>query len=153
MAEHRGIRGIGRPKLLHLLAALIANGSTAIAIVESSPWLAMETFPDRFNHLEEKISAIVNLNDLATMELEILRQLDISDEEEFNDAEKKWLKIFRKNIIETSRRAKERLLNIQALTKLCDDLADIKFDFLFDKSQRLLAIGYNVTDHRRDNGF
>ena len=29
----------------------------------------------------------------------------------------------------------------------------MKFDFLYDKSQRLLAIGYNVTDHRRDNGF
>jgi cyclic beta-1,2-glucan synthetase len=122
-------------------------------LFESSPWLSMETFPERFAYLEEIISPIVNLNELAVLELEVLRLLDVHDEEDFDDTEKKWLKIFRKNIIETSRRAKERLLNIQALAKLCDDFADMKFDFLFDKSQRLLAIGYNVTDHRRDNGF
>ena len=32
----------------------------------------------------------------------------------------------------------------------CSELADIKYDFLFDESRRLLAIGYNVDDSRRD---
>ena len=45
------------------------------------------------------------------------------------------------------------MLNIQSLVRLCEEFADLQFDFLYDKSQRLLSIGYNVTDHRRDNGY
>ena len=29
----------------------------------------------------------------------------------------------------------------------------MEYDFLFDKARHLLAIGYNVTDHRRDSGY
>ena len=87
------------------------------------------------------------------LEISLLPQVHIFDEEDLLPDEKSWLEIFRKQLIETSRRAKERLLNIQSLSRLCEEFADLQFDFLYDKSQRLLAIGYNVTDHRRDNGF
>src|SRR4030095_3446308 len=33
------------------------------------------------------------------------------------------------------------------------ELSAIEFDFLFDRSQNLLAIGYNGDEHRRDNSF
>jgi hypothetical protein len=39
------------------------------------------------------------------------------------------------------------------MARLCEEFSDLRFDFLYDKSQRLLSIGYNVTDHRRDNVF
>jgi hypothetical protein len=59
---------------------------------------------------------------------------------------------FRKQIVETSRR-KRTNIEYTIPGRLCEEFADLRFDFLYDKSQRLLSIGYNVTDHRRDNVF
>ncbi len=122
-------------------------------IYESSPWLSITRFPERFSGLQETVSRILPLYDLASLEVSLLPQVNMYDEEEVTAEEKSFLGLFRKQLIETSRRAKERLLSIQSLARLCEEFADLKFDFLYDKSQRLLAIGYNVTDHRRDNGF
>jgi cellobiose phosphorylase len=120
---------------------------------EFSPWLSIAHFPERFKYLETSISAMMTLQELAELESILILQVHIYDEEELDTEEKQWLEIFRKQLIETSRRAKERILSIQELSRLSEEFADIQFDFLYDKSQRLLAIGYNVTDHRRDNGF
>ncbi|HEY4154361.1 MAG TPA: glucoamylase family protein, partial [Puia sp.] len=87
------------------------------------------------------------------LEVSIFPVIHALTEEELPDEEKKWLEGLRKLVLETGRRAKERLLTIQALMKSCEEFADLKFDFLYDRSQRLLSIGYNVTDHRRDNSF
>ena len=122
-------------------------------IYETCPCLSIPTFPERFRYLEEKVSSLLTLQELALLEVSLIPQVHVLDEEELNPEEKLWLENFRKQIIETCRRAKERFLNIQLLTKLCEEFADLQFDFLYDKSQRLLSIGYNVTDHRRDNGF
>jgi cyclic beta-1,2-glucan synthetase len=122
-------------------------------VQESSPWLSLPEFPERFKSLEENISRLMTLYELSTLEILLLPEVNVFDEEEMTAPEKTWLENFRKQLIETSRRAKERLLNIQLLARLCEEFADLQFDFLYDKSQRLLAIGYNVTDHRRDNGY
>jgi cyclic beta-1,2-glucan synthetase len=122
-------------------------------IYESCPCLSISNFPERFKYLEEKVSYLLTLQELALLEVSLIPQVHVYDEEELNPEEKLWLENFRKQIIETCRRAKERLLNIQSLVRLCDEFADLQFDFLYDKSQRLLSIGYNVTDHRRDNGY
>lgn len=122
-------------------------------ISESSPWLSIPEFPDRFKNLEEKMNILLPLHEVASLENLLLPHVHGFDEEEVSTAEKTWLDNFRKQLIETSRRAKERLLNIQSLSRNCEEFADLQFDFLYDKSQRLLAIGYNVTDHRRDNGY
>jgi cellobiose phosphorylase len=122
-------------------------------IGESYPWLTVPPFPERFGTLLDSVSRLLTLQEIATLEVSLLPQINVFDEEDLSADEKSWLELFRKQLIETSRRAKERLLHIQSLSRLCEEFADIKLDFLYDKSQRLLAIGYNVTDHRRDNGY
>ncbi|HEY8733136.1 MAG TPA: glucoamylase family protein, partial [Puia sp.] len=122
-------------------------------VFESSPWLSVKNFPERFKPLEEKITRFMPLNELASLEVSLLPLVHNFEEEDLDPEEKSWLEVFRKQLIETSRRAKERLLTIQSLIRLCEEFADLQYDFLYDKSQRLLAIGYNVTDHRRDNSF
>ena len=34
-----------------------------------------------------------------------------------------------------------------------NEFARIEYNFLFDTSRRLLSIGYNVSEHRRDSGY
>ncbi len=50
-------------------------------------------------------------------------------------------------------RAVERLAVIERLAVQAGNLARMDYDFLFDKTRRLLMIGYNVTDRRADTGY
>ena len=52
-----------------------------------------------------------------------------------------------------SRWARERLLLIEHLVQQSDELAAMDFRFLFDGAQELFAIGFNVTEGRRDNSY
>jgi len=48
--------------------------------------------------------------------------------------------------------AAERISRIEEAAVDCAELADMEFDFLYDKSYNLLSIGYNVIERRRDQG-
>lgn len=49
--------------------------------------------------------------------------------------------------------ARQRVLQVETLAKQCDELAEMDFTFLFDPARKLFAIGYNVTERRRDSSF
>jgi len=51
------------------------------------------------------------------------------------------------------RRAMRRMAQIADLARRCGELARMKYDFLYDKSRHLLAIGYNVADRRPDSSY
>jgi cellobiose phosphorylase len=51
-----------------------------------------------------------------------------------------------------NRRARERISAIDRLALQCGELACVEYDFLYDEERRLLSIGYNVSDRRRDPG-
>ncbi len=53
-------------------------------------------------------------------------------------------------ITQAGERAAERIASIQKLALDCGELAEIRYDLLYDESRRLLAVGYNVDDFRRD---
>jgi cellobiose phosphorylase len=58
----------------------------------------------------------------------------------------------RQLIPEANRRARDRILAIDRLALHCGELARAEYDFLYDKGRRLLTIGYNVSERRRDSG-
>ncbi len=64
--------------------------------------------------------------------------------------ERKWLQELSQKIIEAEKHAYARINSIKMLAIDCSELADIRYDFLFDESRHLLSIGYNVDDSRRD---
>ena len=42
---------------------------------------------------------------------------------------------------------------LNGLQLLAGELAHMEYDFLYDKARHLLAIGYNVGEHRRDSSY
>ena len=52
-----------------------------------------------------------------------------------------------------SQRARERIGTLEYLAAQCAEFADMEYSFLYDSSQHLLAIGYNVDDHHRDASY
>jgi cellobiose phosphorylase len=47
-------------------------------------------------------------------------------------------------------RARDRIETLEALARQCGELARMDYDFLYDEKRRLLVIGYNVDEGRRD---
>lgn len=56
-------------------------------------------------------------------------------------------------ITEAGRRAKTRIAAVNGLALQCDALARMEYDFLYDETRHLLAIGYNVGDSRLDASY
>ncbi|MFO1432694.1 MAG: glucoamylase family protein [Candidatus Competibacteraceae bacterium] len=51
------------------------------------------------------------------------------------------------------RRAQERLATLERLARQAGALARMEYDFLYDPVSHLLAIGYNVSERRRDSSY
>lgn len=49
--------------------------------------------------------------------------------------------------------AREHVRKLEALASQCDELAGMDFTFLFDPARNLFAIGFNITENRRDQSF
>ncbi|MBF0377160.1 MAG: cyclic beta 1-2 glucan synthetase [Desulfamplus sp.] len=49
--------------------------------------------------------------------------------------------------------AENRVADIKKLVLQCNTFAQMEYEFLFDKMRHLLAIGYNVTESRRDSSY
>jgi len=56
-------------------------------------------------------------------------------------------------IMEATIRARARIEVIENLAKESNELARMQYDFLYDKSRHLLAIGFNVSENRRDTSY
>ena len=56
-------------------------------------------------------------------------------------------------LLVAQQRASERIRNIEQLALQCQDFANQEYDFLYDQSRHLLAIGFDVANRRLDNSF
>lgn len=122
-------------------------------LVALVPWLMLPPAPSKFDNLIPELPTIPTIAQLAKIEQVLLQKIISCYKEENDDEENEWLTAFRTGITESSRRAKEVLLRVDQLVIKCNQLADMEYGFLFDRSQNLLTIGYNVDEHRRDNSF
>jgi len=113
------------------------------------------TLPDAPKDLENfpELSVIPTLRELVAIDIRLLPALDQQLSENKIPEQQDWLNLLRTLIQEASRRAKERLQLIEVLARQANELANMDYGFLFDKTRRLLAIGFNVAERIRDLGF
>jgi cyclic beta-1,2-glucan synthetase len=85
----------------------------------------------------------------------IMARLAVPSNAQSGDASQvtRWFRDLRQSIVDASRRAADRIQGLQRAANRCQELADMDFSFLFDKSRDLFAIGYNVDDRRLDGSF
>jgi len=117
-----------------------------------APWTLLPKSPDRpgdFRGLDE----IPTLRELARFEVEWLPAIEDRLGSAATPEENEWLSELRRLIPQASQRAKARIAAIERLARQSGELADIEYDFLFDKARHLLAIGYNVAERRRDSSY
>ncbi len=115
-------------------------------IIFFAPWLEILPAPSKYESL-------VLFKDIPTLcALAAIQEDDeifVSDETDSAE-EKQWLQQAKQFVGIAAARANEKLGEMKLLAQLCDDFADMEYDFLYDRSQHLFTIGYNVEEHKKD---
>ena len=116
------------------------------------PWLENPLFrknPCDFADLDR----IPTLRELAAATEQILPDFEDRLARQATYEEKDWLESLLPQIKEATHRSEARIAAIDGLARLANRMAQMEYDFLFDTSRRLLAIGYNVSEHRQDASY
>jgi len=117
-----------------------------------APWLYL---PDTFDKFKDLLSStsIPTLQELARIDIAMEREILVHRTSASTAEENEWLTAFESAITEASKHANERIAALEFLAQQCNELADIDYDFLYDKTKHLLTIGYNAEDHRTDSSY
>ncbi len=123
------------------------------SILALAPWLLVDQIPEKFKDLLLDLPAVPTIKEIALIEQLLLHKIVGYYSNENTNEENEWLTKFRTAVTEGARRAKEHLLTIEHLATSCLNLANMDYNFLFDRSQNLLSIGYNTDEQRRDGSY
>ncbi len=119
------------------------------------PWTTLNELPIDLSGFPD-LDTIPTLRQLASFEEQLPQKIsDIDNSEQYcpvTERDKPYLELFR-TILQGSRLAKERISTIRFLANIAAELRSFNYDFLFDKTRRLLSIGYNVSEHRLDHSY
>ncbi len=121
-------------------------------LLQLTPWLKLLPVPQNFNNLAalESIPTLISLQELPRL---FLPHIHLYEQQEQSTGNKDWLRKLHEAIVNGSNEASERINHLEQLAEQCEQLSDVEYDFLYDKSTSLLRIGYNVDDQRKDNSF
>jgi cyclic beta-1,2-glucan synthetase len=102
-----------------------------------------------------ELERIPTLKDAAALNTRLLPLIDrtLSNPAGLSPKAHSDLLRIRAAVAESSSRAAERIESLERLAAQCVELMDADYDFLFDGQRRLLAVGFNVDDNRRDESF
>jgi cellobiose phosphorylase len=142
--------GDGSNEWLQKLSVLVQSNSNNLATF--LPWVLISV-PEKFSSALSLIPVAPSFYELARIEEYLLPKISNFYKEENTKEEEEWLDQFRIHIIQGSQKAKEFILIIQDLIQECTKLAEMDYDFLYDRSQRLLSIGYDMDEQKKDNGY
>jgi len=112
----------------------------------------MEPLLEQFSILREipSLEGVVNLpSELQPLIDQMLEDFHL-DRNAPEDA--KCLRSLRRVLVAAGNNAFERIRTIEHLGQQLVDLSNAEYDFLFDRSHNLLAIGYNVSEHSLNAG-
>ena len=117
-----------------------------------TPWADLQV-PEDVPWLDQilDLGAIPTLRQIAQLRQTQIPLIDILISASV--AGKEWLIELRRMLEVGIRCAEVRLLLSRELADMCEDLSIFEYEFLYDGSRHLMAIGYNVSEHRRDDSY
>lgn len=121
-------------------------------ITRLAPWLYIVSIPEKFRDWKI-VTQIPTLEEVAKMDTELRPELNRLRLLENSEEEIQWLSHFEKSIQEAGEFARARIDLLQVLATRSAEFSEQEYDFLYDKSQRLLAIGYHASEHHRDLSY
>lgn len=117
-----------------------------------APWAGLPAAPDSQVDLPE-IRQIPTLRGLAGLEVTLTPRLEGLLTDCAIPAQNAWLSNLISHVEQASARAQARIASLQRLALQAGELAEMEYGFLYDKTSRLLSIGYNLDERRRDASY
>jgi cyclic beta-1,2-glucan synthetase len=121
-------------------------------LVQLVPWMHLLPVPEGLETLKtlDVVPSLLSIQEMP----EVFSEAWAAYQEEGNDAAKNdWLNLINNCILGTSEEAGQRISLLNQVAQLCEDLSEVEYDFLYDKSTSLLRIGYNIEEQRKDNSY
>ncbi len=115
-----------------------------------APWTTLAISPKVLGDFTV-LGEIPTLRRLARLDEDLLPEM--TDRQDWTQDERGQLEELRKAVKKTSIRARARIEAIEGLALQSGELACFDYDFLYDETRRLSAIGYNVGENRRDASY
>jgi len=116
------------------------------------PWYALPPVSAKFRNLIE-IASDITLSSLFKKTIELIPILDGLKSENNTIEENEWISTFKESVAKTQQLVGQQIALIEKLGHECIGLADMEWDFLYDKPKHLLTIGYRVEEHACDPGY
>ena len=116
-----------------------------------APWLQLPATPERFKAFLN--NTIPTFHQLSMMDASLQTDIAKLRPADHTAAENDWLISFEAAVGTAAKQVADKIAAIEELSMICNELADIEWDFLYDKTKNLLSIGYNADDHRIDPSF
>ncbi len=117
-----------------------------------APWTALPESPDGLDHLPE-VHGIPTLREMAGLDVALPRRAADPPETAATPELDAWLADLHRDVRLGSERARARIATLQRMALQAGEMADMEYDFLYDRPSRLLSIGYDVDARRRDASF
>ena len=117
-------------------------------VILLAPWTGQLEASDGLGEVPE-IDAIPTLRQLAGLAVALSNSLEAGP----TPAREARLSELRRHVEQGSARAQARIALIQRLALQAGELANMEYGFLYDKTSRLLSIGYSVDERRQDASF
>ena len=121
-------------------------------LVLLTPWLALPAAPGRFRNFL-LAAEIPTLRELAVLDLPWLTTIEQESLSATTTEDHAWLYRLRECVEGANLLAQKRIADIEHLAQQAGELAVMEYEFIYDKGRHLLAIGYNVDEHRRDSSY
>lgn len=127
-----------------------------------TPWLVLRPAPTTLMGFMASVAQEIpgtdlniapTLRRLAGYSLTWVLLLDAKLLTPITPSEQQWLMELRELIVTASQRAGERIAICMEFADQANDLATMDYEFLYDRTRHLIAVGYNLDEFRRDNSF
>jgi cellobiose phosphorylase len=117
-----------------------------------TPWFLLMTAPPKFINL-----VAMNTNSTLTETLKTAQQMEVEvihHQTEVNTlSENEWLNLLQIALSKNINKATQQINAIEHLAQQCNELANMEWDFLYNKSSNLFSVGYNVQEHYLDASY
>jgi len=117
------------------------------------PLFLFSSVPAQYEIFLSEFQLVPSLRDIASASQRFLHKKNSFSVINKSDADNEWLTKFSATLAASSSHAMGLITTIEKLAEHCMTLSNIDYDFLFDRSQNLLSIGYHPEDRRRDTGY
>ncbi len=108
------------------------------------PWIEVQT--------QENFSVFESVPSMAGI-IKLAEEFQNYSDADYREEERTYLSTIQVLLKAGSSYATDQIRLIDELSNQCEELSDVEYDFLIDRSTHLLRIGYNVDDQRKDDSF